>query len=231
MRIIRLLFARELCLLALVLALTSAMVTGLVAGRIVCTGTTRYAFLIWNLFLAWLPLVFALLARERFRSRQRLDWRFTLLAGLWLLFFPNAPYIFTDLVHLTRGSPHLFWVDMMLVVIGAFTGLVLGLVSLQLMQSIVAQRRGRLTGWTFVAATCGLGALGVHLGRFVRLNSWDAALAPVSVARHVGASMWGMLHDLPSAAFVILFSLFLLLAHAMLHALMRMAQSSSEYNQ
>ena len=36
----------------------------------------RYVFLVWNLFLAWLPLVFALLACERFHEKTRQTWRF-----------------------------------------------------------------------------------------------------------------------------------------------------------
>lgn len=221
MKIIRILFNRELLLLTLTLMLNSGVVVGLVIGRMAFTGSTDYAFLVWNLFLAWLPLIFALLARERFRVIGRVDWRLGTLAGLWLLFFPNAPYIFTDLVHLTHGAPHLFWVDMMLVLIGAFTGLVLGFVSLQQMQSIVAQWRGRPTSWLFVTAVCGLGALGVNLGRFARLNSWDAALAPVAVLHHVGATVQGMLTQPHSAIFTLMFSIFLFLAYAMLHALTR----------
>ena len=69
-----------------------------------------YASLVWNLFLAWLPLGFALLVREEFQSKKARGWRCWGLAAAWLLFFPNAPYIFTDVVHLTTYFYRHFWV-------------------------------------------------------------------------------------------------------------------------
>jgi len=48
----------------------------LVVARIVWTGRFHYAFLVWNLFLAWLPLVFALLANDEYRNAPRRTWRF-----------------------------------------------------------------------------------------------------------------------------------------------------------
>src|SRR5215218_898918 len=74
------------------------------AARFVFTGTMRYRFLVWNLFLAWLPYACAVAAsffRDVDVRRKRL-----VLAALgvsWLLTFPNAPYILTDVVHLMRG--------------------------------------------------------------------------------------------------------------------------------
>lgn len=80
---------RRLATLAL-LVLASALCVALVAVRISRTGTLEYRFLVWNLFLAWLPFVFALYDGYR-RGRGG-----AYLAGcgvLWLLFLPNAPYI------------------------------------------------------------------------------------------------------------------------------------------
>ena len=95
-------------ILALVAA--SGVSMSLVAGRVMWTRNLHYAFLVWNLFLAWVPLLFALLASEKFRCGSIRSWRFFGTVGAWLLFFPNAPYIFTDVIHLRRGYlPH-FWV-------------------------------------------------------------------------------------------------------------------------
>src|SRR6266496_1415595 len=110
MKLAKLLFQRETR--SPVLALTFASGTGvtLVLARILATRNFHYAFLVGNLFLAWLPLIFALLARERCRTGAARDWRFASLAGAWLLFFPNAPYIFPDLIHLLYGQFRHFWV-------------------------------------------------------------------------------------------------------------------------
>lgn len=60
--------------------------------------------LIWNLFLAWIPLFFALVAR-RLKASRYISLFFM---ACWLLFFPNAPYIITDLVHL-NNLDHQLW--------------------------------------------------------------------------------------------------------------------------
>jgi uncharacterized membrane protein len=100
-------------------------------------------------------------------------------AGLWLIFFPNAPYILTDLLHLAHPRPDVpLWFDVLLLLWFAWTGLSLGMVSLVMMQDIVRREFGRLTGWVFVGSVGLLGALGIYIGRFLRWNSWDLIFAP-----------------------------------------------------
>ena len=144
MKMLKLLFGHETRSPMLALTFASGTGVALVLARIIATRNIHYAFLVWNLLLAWLPLIFALLARERSRAGSGRGWRFAGLIGAWLLFFPNAPYIFTDLIHLLHGPFPQFWVDLTLVLICALTGLVLGFVSLYLMQSLVRRRFGQL---------------------------------------------------------------------------------------
>src|SRR6185436_9970882 len=157
---------RETAVPMFALTFASIVSVTLVIARIVWTGQLRYAFLVWNLFLAWMPLIFALLAKERywdgpkkqggsggFRNR---NWRFLGLTAAWLLFFPNAPYIFTDVIHLTTSYYMHFWVDLILILITALTGFVAGFLSLYMMQSLVAHRFGQFASWLFIAAVAGL---------------------------------------------------------------------------
>ncbi len=240
MKILRMAFKREIAAPMLALVFASGISVALVLARVVWTGQLRYGFLIWNLFLAWVPLVLSLLACEQFRSETGRRWRFLSLAGAWLLFFPNAPYIFTDLIHLTSwrfpllpGHPladfvdstqltswrfH-FWIDLTLILLCALTGLVLGFLSLYLMQSLAARVFGRATGWLFVAAAAGLSSIGVYLGRFLRFNSWDVVLQPAKVYRRLDAWMDGPLASHASLGFLVLFATFLFLAYVMLYAL------------
>ena len=164
-----------------VLSLLLASVAGvaMVGVRVAWSGRWDYVLLIGNLFLAWLPLLFALGACSRHQSAAGRDWRFFLLSALWLLFFPNAPYIFTDLIHLnTRFYSH-YWVDLSLILLVALTGFMTGFVSLYLMQTLVAERLGRTISWVFILAVAGLSGVGIYLGRFLRWNSWDAVLHPL----------------------------------------------------
>jgi uncharacterized membrane protein len=191
----------------------------LVLARIFWTGQLRFGFLIWNLFLAWVPLVLALLACENFQREPERHWRFLGLSCAWLLFFPNAPYIFTDLIHVfSRDSAH-FWMDLTLILVCALTGLVLGFVSLYLMQSLAARMFGRVASWLFVAGAAGMSSIGVYLGRFLRFNSWDLLLRPVKVCRRLDAWLDAPRTDTTALGFVVLFAIFLFLAYMLLYAL------------
>lgn len=203
----------------LAMTFASAVCVALVIARIVYTGKLRYAFLAGNLFLAWLPLVFALLACESIRDGKRPRWQFFCLSAAWLLFFPNAPYIFTDLIHLTRGYFTPFWTDMMLILSCALTGLVLGFVSLYLMQSVVTQRYGRVKGWAFIVLMVSLSSVGIYLGRFLRFNSWDVVANPIKIYHGISGWLSDPLADSTTFVFPLLFATFLFIAYVMLYAL------------
>jgi uncharacterized membrane protein len=203
------------------LALLFASLTGvtLTVLRVKWTHNWRYLFLIWNLLLAWLPLLFALAVHRRHQRGEPAGWRFCGLASLWLLFFPNAPYIFTDVIHLTPRFEGSFWVDLCLVLLFAFTGFLLGFVSLYLMQSIVAERFGRLASWLFIMGVTMASAFGIYLGRFLRWNSWDVVLHPLDLSHSIGHLAAHPLANPNSVIFPALFATFLFLGYLMLYAL------------
>ena len=174
---------------------SSALSVTLLGARWLHTGSTGYAFLLWNLFLAWLPLGLAWAATRT----QRGSWQAPLLV-LWLLFFPNAPYLVSDLMHLrVRVAP--LWYDTGLLASFALAGMLLAIASLRLVKQLVANRWGSVAGWTTVALVCGLSGFGVYLGRFMRLNSWDALVNPFGLfhatvervaAPHAYPQTWGV---------------------------------------
>jgi len=219
-----LLVKNETLVPVLTLAFASAVGVALVFARMVWTENLRYSFLVWNLFLAWLPLLFALLVCELHRKGHTRNWTFASLSAVWLLFFPNAPYIFTDLIHLTTRFRGHFWVDLTLILICALTGLVLGFVSLYLMQSVVARMFGRVVSWMFIAVVAGLSSFGVYLGRFVRVNSWDVVTRPGKLYDGVHAWVSDPFAHSTSFAFPILFATFLFIAYVMLYALTHLPQ-------
>jgi uncharacterized membrane protein len=226
MRIREIILKPETAFPVLALTFASGVSVAVVLARIVWTGNIRYGFLVWNLFLAWLPLILALLAREHYRNGANRNWRFFGLAGAWLLFFPNAPYIFTDLVHVTtRYYGSHFWMDLTLVLLCALTGLVLGFVSLYLMQSVVAQMLGRAASWLFIAAVAGLSGFGIYLGRFLRFNSWDIVVKPLKLYHGIGHWAADPLANPTSVAFPALFATFLFIAYLMLSALTHLPQA------
>ena len=202
------------------LAFASAICLAMLAGRVVYAENSTYWYLAWNLFLAWLPLLCSLAAYNAYKRRSRLSW---LVVGgcalAWLLFFPNAPYILTDLMHLAPRDDAPLWFDALLMITFALTGLFLGLVSLSLMQALVRRAAGALASWGFALGVLSLSGVGIYLGRFLRWNSWDVFLSPGSIlADLLDAAQHPLLHA-RSVVFSGLFSLFLLSAYFMFVAL------------
>lgn len=210
---------RSAAIPVLTLLLASAAGAGLVIARAGLTGHWRYLSLVWNLFLAWLPLVFALGVCRQYRAEERNGWKFWTLAGLWLLFLPNAPYIFTDLIHLNFWIRGHYWTDLTLILLVALTGFLTGYVSLYLMQSVVVDRLGRLAGWGFILAAAGLSGLGVYIGRFLRWNSWDVFVHPVGLSLDLGHLAAHPVANVQSFVFQALFATFLLVGYLMLYGL------------
>ena len=112
-----------------------------------------------------------------------------LLGAAWLAFFPNAPYLVTDLIHLRTRAFVPVWYDAIMVFAFALTGLCLAFLSLWLVHRLVERRLGKAAGWLFVAVVAGLSGFGVYLGRYPRWNSWDVVTRPgelmADVAAHV----------------------------------------------
>jgi uncharacterized membrane protein len=170
--------------LATILGLFAASLfcIALVVVRNVHTGNVNFRYLIWNLFLAWIPFALAVFVYDRW-SRRRGGALLLVLSGLWLLFFPNAPYIATDVVHLQHDPLSPYWYDAVTIAAFAWMGVLLGFASLYLMQTVVRQWRGVVAGWIFAFFAIALGSLGIYLGRFLRLNSWDALEHPSVLPR------------------------------------------------
>ncbi|MBM4428698.1 MAG: DUF1361 domain-containing protein [Chloroflexi bacterium] len=194
----------------------------LVAARVAYTDSIRHTGLIWNLFLAWIPFILAYFAHAISWKRIWLYLIIPIVAILWLLFFPNAPYMLTDLQDLARsggvGAP--LWYDVLIVVWCSWTGMLLGVISLYLMQDIVLRTFGRVSGWLFVFVISGLSSFGIYIGRFVRLNSWDILQNPTETAIEI----LGLVID-PSmrlAAFTVLYTFFFLFVYLLLYSFSHM---------
>ena len=198
----------------------------LVVARIAYSDTGRHTGLVWNLFLAWIPFMLAYFAHLVSWRRATLYLIIPLIAFLWLIFFPNAPYMLTDLQDLSRrtfDAP--LWYDVIIVVWCSWTGMMLGVISLYLMQDIIIRTFGRTAGWVFVFAISALSSFGIYIGRFVRLNSWDIIQNPGEAAQEI----LGIVID-PSmrlAAFTILYTIFFLFVFLLLYSFSHMLREQS----
>jgi uncharacterized membrane protein len=188
----------------------TALPLALWAARLAYTRSAAHGYVVWNLFLAWLPLGLAWLAVKPGRTPWFL--RAALGAG-WLLFLPNAPYLVTDLKHLSWSAAVPVLYDVVMLFSAALCGLALGLVSLRWMEGAVADRLGVWPGRIFgLFAVCAAG-LGVYLGRVLRWNSWDLLTQPAALTRDVWQYVANPVQHWQVWAFVLLFAALLLSAY------------------
>ena len=203
------------------LAVCSAFVVALIALRVERTGANSHGWLVWNLFLAWIPFVLALVVYDA-HGRGTRPLRLLPFAVLWLLFLPNAPYIVTDYVHLQAADGIPLWYDILVITGAAWTGLMLGLLSLFLMHAVARSLVGAAAAWCGVIAVLGLCSVGIYLGRVLRWNSWDALVRP----RALLADMHSRLEDGTTATrtigMVVLLTGFLMLTYFVVYAVARL---------
>ena len=195
--------------IGLMLALATFCCVLLVAFRVWRTGRITYLFLLWNLALAWVPMLISCLLSYGHHRNMRVPAGNLVLFGIWFLFFPNAPYIVTDLIHLSPRYPIPVWYDLMVIVFNAWTGFALAVCSLYQMQALVARRFGRPWGWALAAITIPATGLGIYIGRFLDWNSWDIVLEPTAIIRHVAADLLNAPNDPTALAVSVLFSVLL----------------------
>jgi uncharacterized membrane protein len=176
---------------------------------------STYAFLIQNLLLAWIPLVIAAVAEGLNLPRRPAYVVLPILGVLWLLFFPNAPYLLTDFQHLRLYSddPKL-WFDVIMVIWFVFTGFLAGLVSLYLMHRLVHRHFGRIAGWAFVVIASLLSGAGMFAGKFLRLRSWEVFLYPQQYLHRL-TQQRAQIAD--PAAYVALYALFIVFVYALFY--------------
>ncbi|MEI8095282.1 MAG: DUF1361 domain-containing protein [Spirochaetales bacterium] len=155
--------------------------------RYLLTGSLSQVFLARNLFLGLVPLAIAFVAL----LVERQNWKVIssvllwLCSVVWVVFFPNSSYIFTDFIHLIqRGLPDdgsantrslanmLVWYDIITRSLFAFVGHFLGLASLYVMHHLWKKEVGPVWGGLLVGVSCLAAGYGVFIGRFVRWSSW-----------------------------------------------------------
>ena len=185
----------------------------LLAGRVYLSRQWTYLFLVWNLFLAWIPYLTSLWTSPVY-PRQSRRWGYLLLPGLlWLAFFPNAPYIVTDFLHLQHRPPVPVWYDMGLISIFAWTGLFLAVFSLRAMQMLVKTAAGPVLSWLFVVSVMGLSGLGIYIGRFLGWNSWDLFIHPEAVLTDILIRFPNPFQHTATFGVSLMFALFLLVCY------------------
>ncbi|MCB9246308.1 MAG: DUF1361 domain-containing protein [Flavobacteriales bacterium] len=178
--------------------------TILLIYRAIDSQSITYLFLLWNLFLAYVPWFIATLIR----TGNPAIINFVLL-GVWLLFFPNAPYLITDFIHLHLRPSYDFWLDLSIFFSFALNGMAIGFLSLHRVFKWLKSNSSKWLAWLITHSALTLSAFGIYLGRIERWNSWDLLVQPDTLLRAIysllnpGSGQWHVFY------FTVLFGAFL----------------------
>ncbi|NQY10193.1 MAG: DUF1361 domain-containing protein [Flavobacteriales bacterium] len=184
------LFMGGMCLLCLSISIL----------RCIITETSVFLFLNWNLFLAFIPwLLSSIMRRSPLLQERKLA--LILLVASWLLFFPNAPYILTDLFHLKARSTIPVWFDLVLIMSFAWTGFLFGFISLWDIEKILSKFTAKQNIPIISGVLLFVSSFGIYIGRYLRWNSWDVIQEPLGLLHDIGERIvnpwdhpttWGM---------------------------------------
>ncbi|MGZ6005796.1 MAG: DUF1361 domain-containing protein [Candidatus Saccharimonadales bacterium] len=140
--------------------------------------STVYSYLIWNLFLAWLPLVFAVRLLMVLKYKLWSSWEGLAWSVLWLLFLPNSFYMISDFIHLQEVQRVNILYDTLMFTSFIYTGVVLGFCSLYLVHLQLKRRFETWQAAFWVGVTLAICSMAIYVGRDLRWNSWDVITNP-----------------------------------------------------
>ena len=127
---------------------------------------------------------------------------------IWLLFFPNALYMVTDLFQFRPRNFVNIWFDLMMLLSFAIVGLFLGFSSLKKVENLIGTKFGKRKSQIAIIFILYLGSLGVYFGRFLRVNSWEIFSMPVILVRKVLNVFTNPFNDVSFYAITLVFSVF-----------------------
>jgi uncharacterized membrane protein len=205
------------------------------------TYMVKYGFvhlaMVWNLILAALPVFFALLARKSAEKGGRRA-SVAVYSLLWLAFFPNAPYMVTDIIHISGRSMFYSveeqsgtvayqmsiepWLVLAHVGVAVICGALFSLFSLHIMHGMLRRLKGFMFSGASVVIACLLGGFAIYIGRFLRFNSWDI-FKPLTLLKELYSSM-----DLFMLQFSLLMAGFILFLYLLFYYLCGMTQEGDK---
>ncbi|CAD5900805.1 MULTISPECIES: DUF1361 domain-containing protein [Carnobacterium] len=156
----------------------------------------RYQLMLLNGLLAYIPIELSFwLTNKKLKSTSL----FFIISAVWLVFFPNLPYLLTDLVHLSWLRPYIpdsyallsapnIWKDFYLLLAGVIGFLIVGYHSLKAFGDTLAIRFNFKKNYyvhLFYLFICGISSFGIYLGRFSRLHTVYLITDPIESIRAI----------------------------------------------
>lgn len=167
--------------------------------------SSSFPRIIWNLFLAYIPLFLSVYLFRWSKRRSAFWW---LILAIFVAFLPNAPYILTDIIHYIKfirqglsDSIIIFALtpQYVLFLLAGFEAYVMCLLNLEFYLEKIGQAKSIFTVQILIHF---LSAIGIYLGRFLRFNSWDFITQPDELAQTLAQNLS---HKQPLLAITITF--------------------------
>jgi uncharacterized membrane protein len=171
-----------------------------------------FLFLIWNVFLAIIPYTITMYLNTK-PNISKIKLAFWGL--VWLAFLPNAPYIVTDLIHIRIGNHSLLWLDVLVVLSFALSGLLLFFISIMDMQKLLKSKFEKLPVEAVSIVIIFLCGFGVYLGRFLRYNSWEIISQPHLLFKDIITIIFSPFQHFEAWLFTLGFGAFLVVGYFM----------------
>ena len=159
--------------------------------RILYTGRITFIFLLWNLFLAFVPYCISHFLCCQRQWQRKYSFFFFFIA--WLVFIPNSFYVLTDLFHLSdRYNDYRVpqWFDLALILSFAWNSLLFGVLSMRVMEKILFINTKKRYTLCFIYPMMWLNAFGIYIGRYLRYNSWDIIMDPLHLSRDIAHTLF-----------------------------------------
>ncbi|KRM13561.1 DUF1361 domain-containing protein [Paucilactobacillus suebicus] len=159
-----------------------------------------FNFLILNTFLGYIPIELGFHLTKFSSTKSLLFW---IIFIFWILFYPNAPYILTDLFHLSLLNPHIgstgllksdpkMWFYFSMLIISALSCALISFTQLKQLGdkfSMTVLKKIPFASEIFITLMCILSSIGIYMGRFLRIHSFYILLTPTWFFKQI-MSMW-----------------------------------------
>ncbi|MDO5724723.1 MAG: DUF1361 domain-containing protein [Tissierellia bacterium] len=150
----------------------------------------KYLYLVWNLALAIIPFVCAMgISYKNTNSLLKF-----ILAILWLFFYPNAIYIFTDFIHLTNLNFYSFsdnivkynmdfhiWLILVITCLSFVLGSAYSYLSFDIIFKNFKTKNKQYIRYLSLILLSILTGIAIFIGRFMRFNTWDIIKNPIKL--------------------------------------------------
>lgn len=161
----------------------------LFAADVLTGDSLAQLYLLWNLFLAGLPLLLTSWLRWTLTRKAWSSWEGLMVSAVWLAFLPNSFYMVSDFIHLADVNTDRLLFNAVMFTAFVYAALLFGFASLYRVHNELLRRLHRRTAWFIVCAILAACCVAIYIGRDLRWNSWDVLIDPAGLLFDLSARL------------------------------------------